>query len=287
MNTPVTANFDELLTASVSNVSCEYTDRDVMLYALGVGFAHPPSDPRELNYVYDGRALQTVPSMAGIVVNGEFLESRGLDLARVAVVQQKLELYRPLPARAELQFDSRVRDVVELEQQAGLCVIVDTEVRMARDATVLFNLSRTLRSEPAKLRAPAGVGPAPHALPTRAADLSCELTTSPILPFIFRLCGDRRARYVEDVVARSQGFARAPLPEQCAAGIGCRAILRTICEYDATLISGFDMRFAGALYPDETVVTEMWQDRNIVSFRCSVPARDAIIIDNGKCTLAV
>lgn len=287
MNVPVTASFDELLTASVSNIACEYTDRDVMLYALGVGFAQAPADPREIDYVYDGRALQTVPSMAGVVVDSEFLASYGLDLARIAIVEQKLELYRPLPARAELQFDSRVRDVVELDKQAGLCVIADTEVRMARDATVLFNLSRTLLSEPATLRAPAGVGPAPHALPTRPADLSCTLATSPILPFVFRLCGDRGARYVEDVVARSQGFARAPLPEQCAAGISCRAILKTICEYDATLISGFDLRFAGVLYPNEDVVTEMWQDRNVVSFRCSVPDRNAVIIDNGKCTLAV
>jgi hypothetical protein len=40
------------------------------------------------------------------------------------------------------------------------------------------------------------------------------------------------------------------------------------------------------VYPGDTVTTEMWQDRNIVSFRCLVKARDAVVINNGKCTLS-
>ncbi|MBT8086151.1 MAG: hypothetical protein HKN35_09310 [Woeseia sp.] len=287
MNAPVNTNLNELLAASIDNVGREYADRDVMLYALGIGFGQHPSDKREIDFIYDGRGLKTIPTMAGLLVDSEFLAKHELDLTRVSLAEQKLDLYRPLPAAAELQCDSRVAQVLDHGKQAGLSIIVESEARMTRDSTVLFTLSRTLVTEPGNLRGPEGAGPTPHALPARDADLTCELSGSPTLPYLFRLSGDRDARYVEDAVARSQGLPRAPLPEQCVAGISCRAILKTICEYDATLIAGYDLCFKGALFPNETLVTEMWQDRNIVSFRCSVPQRNATIIDNGKCTLAV
>jgi acyl dehydratase len=46
-----------------------------------------------------------------------------------------------------------------------------------------------------------------------------------------------------------------------------------------------EARFVAPAYPGETVTTEMWQERNIVSFRCSVKARKTVVVDNGKCTL--
>lgn len=287
LNATASASFDELLTATVNDVKRVYGDTEVMLYALGIGFGHGRTDPRELDFIYDGRGLRTVPSMAGVLVDYQFLQDCGVDISRVAVAEQKLELFRPLPPNAELQADSRVVAVLEHENSARLSVVVESEVRMVRDSTVLFTLARTLLTGPSDVHAPPDAGPQPHAMPAREADLSCELFSHATLPYIFRLSGSRNPRYVEDIVARTQGFLRAPLAEECVAGIACRAILKTICEYDATLIGGCELRFKEALYPGEVLVTEMWQDRNIVSFRCTVPQRNAIVIDNGKCTLVV
>lgn len=287
MNATATASFDQLLTASVTDVKRVYGDTDVMLYALGVGFGHGKSDPRELDFIYDGRGLRTVPAMAGVLVDHSFLDDCGVDTSRVSVAEQKLDLYRPLPPTAELQTDSRVIAVLDHGQHARLSVIIESEVRMARDSTVLFTLSRTLITGPGNLHGPQESGPLPHAMPGREADLTCELYSHPTLPYIFRLSGNRHPRFAEDLVARTHGFQSAPLSEECVAGISCRAILKTICEYDSTLITGYDLCFKDPLYPGEMLVTEMWQDRNIISFRCTVPQRAAVVIDNGKCTLAV
>ena len=46
------------------------------------------------------------------------------------------------------------------------------------------------------------------------------------------------------------------------------------------------MRFSAPVYPGDIITTDMWQDRNIISFRCRVKDRDVKVIDNGKCTLA-
>ena len=38
--------------------------------------------------------------------------------------------------------------------------------------------------------------------------------------------------------------------------------------------------------PGDVITTDMWQDGDIVSFRCSVKDRDVIVLRNGKCKLA-
>ena len=85
--------------------------------------------------------------------------------------------------------------------------------------------------------------------------------------------------------AAEAGFSIPILHGLCTYGIACRAILKTICDYDHTLIEGFDARFSLPVLPGDTITTDMWQDGNIVSFQCSVKERDVVVLRNGKCTL--
>jgi acyl dehydratase len=103
---------------------------------------------------------------------------------------------------------------------------------------------------------------------------------------IYRLSGDRNPLHVDPQVAGAAGFDKPILHGLCTYGIACRAILKTICDYDFTLITGFDARFSAPVMPGDLLTTEMWQERNVVSFRCTVKARDVIVIKNGKCTLS-
>jgi acyl dehydratase len=63
-------------------------------------------------------------------------------------------------------------------------------------------------------------------------------------------------------------------------------VISTVCKYDPTRITGFDVRFSSPVFPGETIVTEMWVDGNIVSYRSKVKERDLVVLNNGKCTLA-
>jgi acyl dehydratase len=81
------------------------------------------------------------------------------------------------------------------------------------------------------------------------------------------------------------GFPRPILHGLCSYGTACRAVLSTICKYDHTMIAGFDVRFSAPVFPGETIVTEMWKDGNVVSFRSKVKERDVVVLNNGKCTL--
>ena len=279
-----------LLDLSVEDEPCSYSERDCILYALGIGFGEDPADPQrkaELPFVYEVGSMRTVPTMANRFLSSSFLRDCGWNYSRLIHVGESLELYRPLPRAAKMLRNRRVSAVENLGDNRGTRIVIESELRLAQDDTVLFTCGRTLLA-PSGRRGRGGLNiPArAHSLPGREADLSCEFRTRPDQALIFRLVDTMHPLHVDPVVAREAGFDRPILQGRCTFGIACRAVLRTICDYDFTLISGFEARLTAPVYPGDTVMTEMWQDRNVVSFRCSVPARGSVVLDNGKCTLA-
>jgi len=122
--------------------------------------------------------------------------------------------------------------------------------------------------------------------PARAPDLVHECDTRADQAFLYALSGDRNPLHRDPAIAKMAGFPRPILHGLCTYGTACRAIVSTVCKYDATKITGFDVRFSAPVFPGETIVTEMWIDGAIVSFRSKVKERDAVVINNGKCTLA-
>lgn len=283
----VTINYDDLMSTSILDQQFEYTENDTMLYALGIGFGSDPMDRHELQFVTEVRALRTVPSMASMTVPANLLDDCGWDRSKVLHAEQRLELYRPLPPAAKLLTNHRVVGVYDLGPDSGARILLESEARLARDETVLFSLGTTLLARgDGGFGGPAGKTPAPHKLPQREPDLRCELATRPDQALIFRLSGDFNPLHADPTYARRAGFAAPILHGRCTYGIACHAILKTICDYDFTLISGLDARFSSPVYPGDRIATYMWQDRNVVSFRCRVEERDVTVIDNGRCTLA-
>jgi len=280
-------NYDALMGTRTADKPTHYGDKDGMLYALGVGFGSDPMDENELPYVFENRSQKVVPTMASILTPGDLLADCGLDYSLAVLGEQRLDLFRPLPAKGRLLTDSRVVSVFDKGPDIGAVISVESEVRMAKDDTALFTVGSTVIA-----RGDGGFGgpeeetPKPHELPKRDSDMSCDIETQPDQALLFRLCRDRNPLHADPSLARQAGFERPLLHGLCTYGIACRAILKTICDYDFTLISGFNVRFTAPVYPGETITTDMWQDRNIVSFRCRVKDRDALVIDNGKCTLS-
>ena len=280
-------NYEKLMATRKFDLPCAYTEKDSMLYALGIGFGANPLDRKELPYVYEGNGLQTVPTMASMLLPHTFLQGCGWDYSKVLHGEQKLELYRPLPPAAELLANRRVVAVYDKGANRGAKILVEAEVRMAKNDTVLFVLSSTLVARgDGGFGGPPGAAPLPHKLPKREPDLSCDIPTRRDQALLFRLSGDLNPLHSDPVLARKAGFDEPIMHGRCTAGIACRAILKTICDYDFTLVRGFDVRFSAPVYPGDVLTTEMWQDRNVVSFRCVVKKRNAVVINNGKCTLA-
>ena len=281
-------NYDDLMATSVADIPFSYGDTETMLYALSIGLGRDPLNRKELGYVYEqGPQLSTVPTMATVLVPDLFPADLGWDYTQVLHSEQRLTLYRPLPAAADILINKRIVGAYDRGPTRGAIVLLEAEGRLAKDDTVLFTLGSTLVARgDGGFGAPAGSGPAPHRVPRREPDLSCDIESSPHQALLYRLNGDRNPLHADPSLARQVGFRAPILHGLCTYGVACHAILQTICDYDYTLIGGFDARFSAPVVPGDTITTDMWQDGNIVSFQCSVKARDSVVIRNGRCTLA-
>lgn len=281
-------NYDDLMATSVADIPFSYGDTETMLYALSIGLGRDPLNRKELGYVYEqGLQLRTVPTMATVLVPDLFPADLGWDYTQVLHSEQRLTLYRPLPAAADILINKRVVGAYDRGPTRGAMVLLEAEGRLAKDDTVLFTLGSTLVARgDGGFGGPAGSGPTPHRVPKREPDLSCDIESSPYQALLYRLNGDRNPLHADPSLARQVGFRVPILHGLCTYGVACHAILQTICDYDYTLIGGFDARFSAPVLPGDTITTDMWQDGNIVSFQCSVKARDSVVIRNGRCTLA-
>jgi acyl dehydratase len=281
-------NYDEIMQLKSASDEFRYTDRETMLYALGVGFGRDPLNRQELKFVYEND-LQTVPSFATVLGWGQATLARSaINWLMVVHGEQRLALHQPLPAQAEIIADERVVGAVDKGEGKGALILLEKTIREKHSGDKLCTLGATIFA-----RGDGGFGgpkegaPVPHALPERAPDLEVECDTSPDQAFLYALSGDRNPLHRDPNVAALAGYPRPILQGLCTYGTACRAIISGVCEYDAKKIVGFDARFSAPVFPGETIVTEIWVDGCVVSFRCKLKEREAVVLNNGKCTLDV
>ncbi len=281
-------DYDKLMSTVENDLPFSYTDADSMLYALSVGMGRDPLDRRELPYVYEqGDALKTMPTLATVLVPEMFPVGLGWDYAQILHGEQRLRLYRPLPPAADLLVNKRVVDAFDRGPKHGALILLEAEGRLAADDTALFTLGCTIVARgDGGFGGPNGKGMPPHRPPRREPDLTCDIGTRQDQALLYRLTGDRNPLHADPARARSVGYDRPILHGLCTFGIACKAILRTICDYDYTLIEEFDARFSSPVMPGDTITTDMWQDGNVISFSCSVRDRGVEVLRNGKCTLS-
>jgi acyl dehydratase len=263
-----------------------YTDRETMLYALGVGMGRDPLNLDELPYVYEN-GLKTVPTMASVIAWGQrTIGMAGINYLLVVHGEQRLTMHRPLPAAATIISDERVTAAVDKGPGKGALIYTEKVIRLKDTNELLCTTGGTIFARgDGGFGGPSSGGPEPHAIPDRKPDVICESDTRPDQALLYRLSGDRNPLHSDPNVAKMAGFPRPILHGLCSYGTACRAVLSTICKYDHTMIGGFDVRFSSPVFPGETIVTEMWKDGNVVSFRSKVKERDVVVLNNGKCIL--
>jgi acyl dehydratase len=264
-----------------------YTERDSMLYALGIGFGSDPMDEAELPFVFE-KHLKVAPTMATVIAwNDGWAARAGLNVVMIVHGEQRITLHRPLPPAATVRAVTRIVDIFDKGADKGAVLLVESRIRDAGSGEPLCtNLSTVFARGDGGFGGPQGSGPAPHPLPERAPDAIVDAKTQASQALIYRLSGDRNPLHADPDFARAAGFPRPILHGLCSYGYACRAVLRAFCDYDPALIRGFDVRFSAPVFPGETIRTEMWRDGNVVSFRARVLERDAIVLNNGKATLA-
>jgi acyl dehydratase len=275
--------YEKIMAMQIPPVEQKYGPKDCMLYALGVGFGHDPMNEDELAFVYE-KNLKVLPTMATVLgYGGSWARDAGIDQVKVVNGEQGFTLHRPLKTQGTLIGRSRILEVIDKGADKGALIISERHVSDKATGELIATITQT-----AFCRGDGGFGgppraaPAPHPIPTRAPDVTCDLRTRPEAALIYRLSGDYNPLHAEPAFAKAAGFERPILHGLGTFGVSGHAVLKALCGYDPNRLAAFACRFSAPVFPGETIRTEMWLDGAMVSFRARVLERDVIAINNGR-----
>jgi len=281
--------YDELMALKNLGQKHSYGDREVMLYAYGIGMGADPMDEKELLFVNEAaatpRSLKVVPTFASVAAWGAGPGEMNLNRLMVVDGERDITFHKPLAAAAHITADSSVLAVYDKGRDKGAIIRHQTILKDA-DGGKLATLvaSRFARGDGGFGGSSEGQ-PEPHQVPSRAPDRIVDISTRPDQALIYRLCGDRNPLHSDPEFAKKAGFPRPILHGMCTYGISCRGVLQTYADYDPTAFRQHVARFSSPVYPGETVTIAMWKDGDVISFEAKVKTRDVAVIRNGKTVL--
>jgi len=281
----MSARYDELMELKHFGQNYAYGDREVMLYAHGIGLGADPMDERELAFVneasYTERPLKVVPTFASVAAWGAGPGEMNLNKLLVVDGERDISFHQPLPVAADITADSSVLGVWDKGRDKGVVIRHQTVLRDADGAALATLVASRFARGDGGFGGPTEGQPEPHAVPSRAPDQSVDIATRPDQALVYRLCGDRNPLHSDPEFARRAGFPRPILHGMCTYGITCRAVLQTFADYDPAAFKRHAVRFSAPVYPGETVTIDLWKDGAEVSFEARVKERGVTVIKNG------
>jgi acyl dehydratase len=277
--------YDTLLNWPFEEIDEEYTEKDTMLYGLGLGLGDEPTDADQLRFVYEA-GLSALPTMAVVLgYPGLYLRdpATGVDWKQMLHGEQGLVVHKPLAPSGRVVSTNRIDAVVDKGAGRGALVYSSREQRDATTGEPIVTLTST-----AFCRADGGFGGPSgpirpvHAVPERAPDHVVVRRTLPQSALIYRVCGDRNPIHVDPVVAAAGGFERPILHGLCTYGIAGYSVLAALCATEAARLKRLDARFSAPVLPGDVLETRIWREgAGRAAFRCLVTERDVVVLDNG------
>jgi acyl dehydratase len=271
----------------VGEVAVPWDEKEVILYHLGLGAGRDPVAPGELEYCYEP-VLKVLPSFGVIPAQpllGGLLGVPGLSFNPAMLLhgEQELEvLCSRIPTAASVRSVGRVAAVYD--KGKGALVVMEVETATTAGEPMFRNrFSLFLRGE-------GGFGgdPGPKAgglPPDEAPDLVMESPTLPQQALLYRLMGDRNPLHADPAFAALGGFERPILHGLCSYGIACKAGVDGMLGGDTTAVAGYRARFAGVVFPGDTIVTSMWRRGQSLYVAATNRERGTPVITNAVITL--
>jgi acyl dehydratase len=280
---------NKLLNWKFPDIEHTYTQKDTMLYALGLGCGSEAGDADDLKFVYE-EGLVALPTMAVVLASpGNWLGSKEstIDYTKVLHGEQYLTLHRPIPPSGTLIGRGRIVDLLDKGKEKGAVLSAERKLfDKASGALIATMTSAAMARGDGGFGGKSGPQPAPHAIPQSAPAKHVDIKTHLNSALIYRLSGDRNPLHADPKAAIAGGFKTPILHGLCTYGVAGRAVLRACCGGDPARLKSLQVRFSSPVFPGETIRTEMWPEGNRVSFRARVVERDVVVLNNGLATVA-
>ncbi len=243
--------------AELGTVEFSWTESDVLLYHLAIGAT-------DLSYTLEGPALQVLPSFGVVAPTFHMTDPPPLDLpgcdinlAQVVHGSQSISVTGPVPTSGSAMVTTRISEIWDKGKAA---VIWQEGVAIAPDGEELWTTRSSIF-----VKGEGGWGgdrgaPAPVELPDRSPDADAAYDVLPQQALLYRLCGDRNPLHADPDFAKAAGFPGPILHGLCSYGIALHTLTEELLGGDATQVAGFGVKFAGVLFPGETIRVRGWRE---------------------------
>jgi acyl dehydratase len=260
-----------------------WTAGNVQLYNLALGAGADPLDPRELSYVIDSNP-QVLPTFGCVAASFNDVEPPRvswpgveIDLAKILHASEQVTVPAPLPPSGSASAVSRIVGVWDKGKAA--VVVLETTVTGV-DGTLLWKQKRSIFA-----RGEGGFGgdrgpSTSAATPDRAPDFEVDIPVLPQQALLYRLCGDRNPLHSDPEFASAAGFPKPILHGLCTYGMTCKTIVDTVLDGNAGAVGSYGARFAGVVFPGETLRADVWKEDGRLLASVVAPARDNAAVLN-------
>ncbi|MBW2188561.1 MAG: MaoC family protein [Deltaproteobacteria bacterium] len=247
-----------------SPIDFNYTWRDTVVYALGVG----ASADAELEYLYEGRGPKVLPTFCTIPTFAAFdalVDRIGCDRQGMVHHSQQMNLFKPLRPNGQLRVTGKVAGLYDLKRlaMAVLCIDAhdeDGDLITRGEVTLLLRNDGGFGGErPPKTER---VNP-----PRRAPDFEIRDQVGPTQALLYRLSGDYNPLHADPDFAAQAGFDRPLLHGLCTYGYAGRAVVKGACGGDPDKLATLRGQFSNPVFPGDMLIIRGWNEgeRLIVS----------------------
>ena len=210
-------------------IEFDYTWRDTVVYALGVG----ASASEELDYLYEGRGPKVLPTFCTVPTFAAFdalVDRIGCDRQGMVHHSQQTDVFEPLRPEARLRVMGKVAALYDLKRFAMSVFSIDAydendELVTRGEVTLLlrndggFGGERPPKTDRVKL-------------PERDPDFETHDQVGPSQALLYRLSGDYNPLHADPDFAAQAGFDRPILHGLCTYGYAGRAVVAGACGGD-------------------------------------------------------
>ena len=262
----------------IGPVSKEYTWKDVILYALGVGAGFS-----DLDYCYE-KNLKVIPTFS-IATIFDFLShyaaNANINLAGILHGEQDLIFHQPIPTEGTLTTEGKITQIYDKGKKKGALIVGESDTWHSNEKK-LFTSIITLFS-----RFDGGFGgddapKEPFEYPDRQPDFEIEETPSLDQPLLYRLSGDVFALHVDQEFAKMAGFEKPIMHGLCTYGYSCRSLINSLTPGEPEKVRRLKCRFSRPLYPGDPIKIQIWKtDDNHAVWKTVNAKTGEDIITNG------
>jgi len=257
-----------------------YTQRDTIIYALGIG-----ADETDLEFLYEKHGPRVYPSFAAVASGGgggTILQEIGINLMSILHGGQRVIVHDALPANATVTTEATIAGIYDKGKNA----LVELEFKSSVKGKVLFeNLVAMIIRGEGGFGGERGPNREVKKAPDRAPDKLLKIQTERRQALMYRLSGDWNPLHADPDIAKAVGFERPILHGLCTYGCTTRAIVRELCDNDPTKLRSMEVRFSSPVLPGDLLTVETKTEGKTVFVEVKNEA-GATVLTNGVFELA-